>query len=644
MNYPKAILVGMDGAMFDMVDHFIDDLPNFKKMREHGFFAPAHSCPTVDTPTNWTTIVTGSNTGTHGITSFGVHSKGNPVTQSEYSFNNNHLCKSEYIWQALEKQGKKSILLNYPCGWPPTLENGIVVGGDGVASFQWNVGNAISYHTESVTDDPDGLCETGELSGWENLPEHKNALEIITPFHGGQNVKWTSAGLEKDEDAEDPGSSGPMLFIAVLDTEGKGFDTAVIAGKKDGDKPLAVLKEGEWSPVAEGIFGKENEHCGFRFKLQELSSDGVKVNIIRTQAYTTEGWGYPESVCEDLRKNVGSFIEGVECVGLPNTPPEMKNEQIAVHFSWFLDASKYLLSEHECDFLAIQLHSNDGMNHSSLAYVCPDSRKYDPDKAGFYLDQFKENYRVCDEFIGKLMDECMDENTVFAVVSDHACQYVDTIVWTGGALLRKGLTQYKPGEKKGQWNVDIEKSKVCPTAANYMWVNLKGREEGGIVEPGDEYEQVVKDTIDALYSLYDPRTGECPIARACHTRDAEDLGQSGPDMPDIVYFFKPGYTDYPLSYTSILSSRHGMPDMMELAMRGGFAQTATNGHHHMCLPDAKAAGISNRAIFGMIGKGVKGGTTLDHINLTDVTPTLARLLDADPPANIDGRVINEGLE
>ena len=54
---------------------------------------------------------------------------------------------------------------------------------------------------------------------------------------------------------------------------------------------------------------------------------------------------------------------------------------------------------------------------------------------------------------------------------------------------------------------DVKKSKCFPQRTMYIYINLKGRDPEGIVEPAD-YEKVQQQIIDALYSYVDPATGQ----------------------------------------------------------------------------------------------------------------------------------------
>jgi predicted AlkP superfamily phosphohydrolase/phosphomutase len=58
---------------------------------------------------------------------------------------------------------------------------------------------------------------------------------------------------------------------------------------------------------------------------------------------------------------------------------------------------------------------------------------------------------------------------------------------------------------------DVDWSRtVAFSKGNYgqIFINLKGRETSGIVQPGAEYESVMKRVIDKLSSLVDPDTNQ----------------------------------------------------------------------------------------------------------------------------------------
>jgi predicted AlkP superfamily phosphohydrolase/phosphomutase len=147
-NKRRILLIGMDGLMPEQIDRYKDDIPELKAFLDRGFFSPAHSSPYTCTATNWPTIATGAWVGTHGCTSFNVHLPGMELGETTPSFNS-QLCKAEYFWHAAERQGKRCILVNYPCAFPKVLKNGVVIGGDGLQSQAWTVRYPDRLHTHN---------------------------------------------------------------------------------------------------------------------------------------------------------------------------------------------------------------------------------------------------------------------------------------------------------------------------------------------------------------------------------------------------------------------------------------------------------------------------------------------------------------
>src|SRR5512137_1287798 len=133
----KVAVIGLDCAEPHLIEKHIKEghLPTFKKLLEGGVIAD--NClvpyPTV-TPPNWASIATGSWPGTHQITDFHVHLPGTtPINANTVQAFGSGRCKAEYIWDALDKAGKKCIVFNYPGAWPSHMKNGIMVGGSGLS-------------------------------------------------------------------------------------------------------------------------------------------------------------------------------------------------------------------------------------------------------------------------------------------------------------------------------------------------------------------------------------------------------------------------------------------------------------------------------------------------------------------------------
>ena len=76
-NRRKIIIVGLDGATFDIIEPLTKkgELPNLTSIMENGVYGELTSTIHPITPQAWTTFLTGKNAGKHGIFDFTARKK-----------------------------------------------------------------------------------------------------------------------------------------------------------------------------------------------------------------------------------------------------------------------------------------------------------------------------------------------------------------------------------------------------------------------------------------------------------------------------------------------------------------------------------------------------------------------------------------
>ncbi|MEW5814450.1 MAG: alkaline phosphatase family protein, partial [Spirochaetota bacterium] len=81
----RLILIGIDSAILGLLKYFMDEgsMPYLSKLVQRGVVCESLPSLPVDTPTNWTTIATGANSRTHGVTSFTAHVAGESLEIGE---------------------------------------------------------------------------------------------------------------------------------------------------------------------------------------------------------------------------------------------------------------------------------------------------------------------------------------------------------------------------------------------------------------------------------------------------------------------------------------------------------------------------------------------------------------------------------
>jgi predicted AlkP superfamily phosphohydrolase/phosphomutase len=310
------------------------------------------------------------------------------------------------------------------------------------------------------------------------------------------------------------------------------------------------------------------------------------------------------------------------------------------------------LREDAHDAVVVVFQSTDFAQHRLWKYL---------DQPGHPLrEALLDMYRSIDALVGVAREQLGSDGTV-VVVSDHGFGphprtfvRTDRLLADAGLLhagsaagrgesvtralrrapaLRRGLRKLigrLPGGARdriaaratGASRVDWSRSQayripLYPPAEGIV-VNLRGRQEQGAVEPGDEYEQVRDRIIETLAGLRDPESGERVVQWA---RRREELFSGGylEEAPDVVALFEPRY-----------KAASGLDELFEPVPDQILDEYS--GVHAM------------EGIFAAAGRGIRAGVDLGTRSILDVAPTLLALLGRPVPADADGAVMDAALE
>ena len=639
-KWPKKVMViGLDAAIAHRVYDYAKEggLPVIKKLIENGVYAT--NClvpfPTI-TPPNWTTIVTGAWPGTHGITDFDVHIPGDPLDEHHQGFDPSD-CQAEYVWTAAEREGKKTILVNYPTGWPPTLKEGIQIGGGGIHINEWQVGipkpgsggemgpeerttarrigagyKCTLADAQLFTTDFYPQCsmiEWQKASGWTNLPGNSEALEARL------DLVYTNAAFRM---------KGESWHLLVRETKGEGYDEILLSKSKDPASAFAILRVGEWSPIITDVFETErgDKKASFRCKLLELSPDAEQFRLYVTALCAHDGWAYPASVTSEIKSKEGlplprSLFRAylLEWVDL-----ETLFEELEFQLIWMSDAAAYLLDNKEWNLYFMHIHTPDTFYHLFSRKIDPSINKDREDRQR-YQDVELKMYQSIDRMIGRLTSVVDDDETLVLIVNDHGAKPKGPHFEIQQLLVEAGLTTYPPMPEVDPSEVvwtpamhprpDWSKTKALAQRAVHIYVNVKGRDPDGIVEMGEEYEQVRDEIIRSLYEYTDPQTGKKPVTLALRREDARVLGLHGDRVGDVVYAVHPDF----------------------------------GAEHGQALPTAERGIGSLKGLLIMAGPGVKKNYILERtVSLTDIVPTICHLCDLPIPKHAEGGIIYQVLE
>ncbi len=623
-NTPRRVaVIGLDSAMEHLIVRHIREgyLPNFKRLMERGVVA--ENClapfPTI-TPPNWTAIASGALAGASGVTDFHYHKSGQPLDNRNIvqCFGSDRV-EVETLWEALDKVGKRSIVMNYPCSWPPKgLKNTIIVGGVGFipgenhngfprTDYVMDLGSYQIVSTDIYPGQYQGEFEDAE--GWKNVPEM------------GEEPLEMEVRLLFNKAVERPADTTWYLLVRRVGGAG-GYNRVTLSPSKDFREAFCTLGVGEWSSkIVTGIKmrdGTERE-VFFKCKLLELSGDAEKFRFMIGTMTRTSGWVYPEEVAKEVvsQEEVLHAEYGMPMLKLGQIDRDTFVEICEQCCGWIGEAAAILMRNHEWDFFIMHEHLPDFVYH----VIMSDLESVDERVRERAWEMHRRLLESSDRMVGKLV-EAAGSDALVVLVSDHGAVPDGPMFDPYDALIPAGLSVLKrprkteaemDGQEAHNWRIgwgehsdpDYTKSKAIPQRTCYIYVNLKGRDVGGIVEPGD-YEKVQQEIIDALYGYVDPKTGKRPVALALTKRDARIFGHYGDRVGDVVYAVQPWF-----------GSQHGS-----------------------ILPTAEYSVGSLRTLLVWTGPGVKKGYRMERTCwLTDIVPTICYLMDWPVPQHTEGNIL-----
>ncbi|MFX0017859.1 MAG: alkaline phosphatase family protein [Promethearchaeota archaeon] len=627
----KLLLIGIDQAIPYLLKKFYNEglIPNIGALIDGGVMAEAYSCPPCDTPTNWTTIATGATTAIHGATSFYMHIPGEPLDYGLKIRSRTSLskyCNAEYFWDVADKNRLKSFVLNYPGGWPGNLKNG------GISLLTWPLP--------------------------ESLPRELT-LAFTMKYANDASIKSLRIKLAEEVE-EDIKSLSPHLQISIviknknirefhplkaylIDTEGSGYNSLAIQLNKR--KVWHILKIDEWSEWISRdistIYGILP--CLFKLKIKDISPDGNNLQLQFTNLYNIKGWTNPEILGERIIRNAIIYklprVQKVDYMisgKIPKFLSLARKEALTL-----ANTIKFMKNYMDWDICFFHIHILDSVNHMTLGYLYEKSPLFTEKKAKKARQHIKTAYKIIDELTKLLMESCVDKETIVVLLSDHGAMPSWRVANPLPTLIRNNLLTYKLDDNNKNYILDWKKTKAFPyLEPPYIWVNLKGRDPQGIVN-SNEYESVRDEIIEALYQLKDPDTGKNIINLALKKEDAEDLGQNGDRVGDVIYFLNPSYQlfDYRLEK---LNPAEQPADLLKKPE--AYPVQVNCAAHAYYLPNAKLGNYTVSAPLILNGPGIESGIKLNKIvNLIDVAPTLAHLLQIPKPAESQGRIIDEIL-
>ena len=544
----RVIVLGVDGLDYQLVRRLIAEgrMPNFSRLSQSGAFQPLASSIPPQSPVAWSTFITGLDPGQHGIFDF-IHR--DPKTMKPFLSTSQTesgewtiklgrwqvplrggrvelLRQGDPFWAALERRGVETTIIRMPANFPPS----------GAAAYEL-----------SGMGTPDMLGTYGTFSFYTSRP---NAFED-NPLSGGTQI--TVRIVDKTIRTTLEGPDNPYLLekqrarvdLAVYLDRDDEFAKVVVGGEE------RLLRVGEWSdwvPLRFQLlpFKALAGQCRFYLKriapYVELYVSPINIDPLDPALPLSVPPGYSA----ELARATGRFYtQGMpeETKGLKTgvlTPDEFLT-QARIAGDEITQQLWYALDRFGDGLLFYYFGNVDQVSHMMW-------RAMDPGHPAFtvsdlpYRSVVEDLYGSVDGMVGTVASR-LGSNDLLVVMSDHGFSSWRRSFSVNSWLRDNGyLAVRDPGLRADPGlfsNVDWTRTRAYGLGLNGLYINVRGREAHGIVDP-QARDALAAEIAAKLVETVDDSTGLRPIRRVFRREAVYTNLGAGEIAPDLIIGYEKG--------------------------------------------------------------------------------------------------------
>jgi len=553
--------------------------------------------------------------------------------------------KGRTFWEIASEAGMQVRVVRVPATFPAEpMANGTMLSGLGVPDMRERVGTPAYYTSDA------GFRPGDNEFSLELIPLPARRGKIQTRIIGPRNLPFYEYVVERrTAGVADPRQRRDLArkVREELDADGveRRIDLPMTLEATDSGVTLTVsgqtrsLRVGEWSdwvvldfPVNWLVDRAKPLRGMTRFKLlavePELELYHQPINFHPDCHPIAFSW--PPEYASKLAERFGLFktIGWAIDTWSPSSGvggDELLVEDATYTVNMYQKIMEGLLGDRDADLYVQIFYFTDRIAHILWRHLDEGHPLYDPEQARRYAPEVLKAYKKMDEIVGRARELAGPDATLI-VCSDHGFSSFRRGVNLNTWLIRNGLMTVKgEGEVKtledlfltGEMfeNVDWSRTKAYALGLGGIYVNLVGRERNGVVMPGAEYQEVVRQIRAGLEGMVDEATGDRPVTRVW-TRD--EMYGEGYD-PDLIPDLRVGNAlNYRVSWQTTLGG--GGREIVEDNLKPWSADHCSND------PEV-VPGIlfSNRKLS-------EAGP-----QMTDLMPTILDALGLPVPPGLDGR-------
>jgi len=540
----RVVIVGLDGLDPEIAENYMkaNKLPNLSKLKaQGGFYRLKTTTPSIS-PVAWSSFATGVNPGRHNIFDFLARNKRSylpelssvHIGQVKHSLsigkfvlpigkpNIQLLRKSKTFWKILGDHGIFSNILRVPLTFPPEKFNGLLLSGMCVPDIKGTQGS-FTYYTSKAPSDTDhtgGMRIPVEMKNnrFESYipgppnPISKEHEELRIPIQVDIDTDEITISVQKDKYTLKKGQysdwislsfkAGPLVTIRGI---GRFFCKTITPEIHIYLTPVNLDPDKPALPISH-----PKSYASYLSKLQ---------GSFATLGLAEDTWALNEQVIDE-----DAFIRQTY---------DIHDEREQMFFN--------ALDRTDRGLLACVFDTTDRIQHEFLRFLEPGH----PATRGFgdtYNNVIEELYVNMDKMVGRVIDR-LDDQTVLMVMSDHGFKQFTREINLNTWLHQNGYLKLKEGaDGSKEWLGDVDWSGTRAYAMGLagIYMNIKGRESQGIVNPGEEAEALKKELIRSFTGLPDPKKKQPAINRIYSTTEVLN-GPYLDNAPDLIVGYNPGY-------------------------------------------------------------------------------------------------------
>jgi len=616
-NNTKIFVLGIDGGTFDIINPLIKEgkLPNIQKIIKNGVCGKLKSTfPPVTGPA-WTSFMTGKNIDKHGIFDFHECS-----FEYKRKLVNSTFIKSEKLWKIMNRFDKKVGIIGVPMTYPPEEVNGFMITGFGTPSDKADFAYPPTLHTELVMNIGPYIVDIYPMSYEENdeiryLTDLYNsekcrikAVKYLMKYYDWDFFMVVFSGADylqhffwkyRDESHPAHNPKTHYKYKDVIPQYYQRIDSIIgeIWNRLDENTVLMIMSDHGGGPHKKKAYiNRWLEKLGLLFVKSEFTLKYEDITKIPHERIELHEWIKLNHIHDFCIEDDILFIKSI------GNDPHFYNPKI----SFKTDDNSYILINMRSSESGVgQVFYDIGMGYREA-----DSASFDVEKSRFnqYLIKLPENKTINSLRIDPLNKMANLEIKDIMIFSSHLEEKTNTEIDPN--------IDIKINIKGVPDKIDWGKTKAYSGYETEIgiYVNLKGREPEGIVNPGKEYEKLRDYIIKELKNLTDPETNEHIID---WVKKREELySENFKNGPDILFMMKG--MEY-ISYEELKD------EIFEISKW-------RSGTHRM------------DGIFMAIGRNIRKGQEIENAEIVDIAPTILYAMGIPVPRDIDGRVLTDIFE